>query len=173
MKGLIHIYHGYGKGKTTATVGLAIRFIGYDKKVVFTQFLKGSDSGEIKILKNLGVTVMRNSRDYGFFPFASEEDKKAMTAENNHNLSESIALATSGECDLLVLDEILDALAVGAVDKDMFEKFVANKPEKLELALTGRNPSEFLTQKADYITFFDKQKHPFDKGIKARESVEY
>ncbi|HPG92323.1 MAG TPA: cob(I)yrinic acid a,c-diamide adenosyltransferase [Clostridia bacterium] len=173
MKGLIHIYHGYGKGKTTAAVGLAIRFLGYDKKVVFTQFLKGSDSGEIKILKNLGTTVMRNSRDYGFFPYASLEDKEAMTAENNRNLSESIVLALSGKCDLLVLDEILDALSVGAVNKEIFENFIKEKPEKLELVLTGRNPSEFLIEKADYITFFDKQKHPFDKGVKARESVEY
>lgn len=173
MKGLIHIYHGYGKGKTTAAVGLAIRFLGYGKKVVFTQFLKGSDSGEINVLKNLGVTVMRNSRNYGFFPYASDEDKAAMTAENNGNLSESIGIAVSGRCDLLVLDEILDALAVGAVDKEIFEKFIKEKPEKLELVLTGRNPSEFLIENADYITFFDKQKHPFDKGVKARESVEY
>lgn len=173
MKGLTHIYHGFGKGKTTAAAGLAVRCIGYGKKVVFAQFLKGSESGEVDVLRKLGATVMRNTKNYGFFPFASQEDKQKMTDENNGILRESIALANAGGVHLLVLDEVLDAYNIGALDKGLLDDFVANKPAELELVLTGRDPSEYLREKADYITHFDKEKHPYDKGVQARQTIEY
>lgn len=173
MKGLTHIYHGYGKGKTTAATGLAVRCIGYGEKVIFSQFLKGSDSGEIDVLKKLGATVMRNTKNYGFFPFASKEDQRLMTEENNGILRRSISLAREGKTRLLVLDEVLDAYNIGALDKTLLDEFVADKPEELELVLTGRDPSDFLRQKADYITHFDKEKHPYDKGVTARKGIEY
>jgi|AGTN01.1.fsa_nt_gi ATP:corrinoid adenosyltransferase len=168
---MVHLYTGNGAGKTTAAIGLIVRAAGYGKKAVFVQFLKGAESGEVEPLKKLGAVVLRNSRDYGFFKFMADDLKAKVVAENDENLNRAIGLASSGEVTLVVLDEILDAINLGAIDIKAAEDFICGS--KAEIVVTGRNPSERIKNRADYYTEMVKVRHPFDKGEEAREGIEF
>lgn len=173
-RGLIHIYSGDGKGKTTAAIGLSVRAAGCGKNVLFVQFLKGSKTGEINSLALIpNIKILRNSRNYGFFHTLSEEDKAAVIKENNGNFYYAEKLAQNNSVELIVFDEILDAVNMGAIDAAAFTEFVLNKPESVELVLTGRNPSAEIINKADYYTEMVKNKHPYDRGIAARKGIEF
>jgi cob(I)alamin adenosyltransferase len=167
---MIHIYTGDGKGKTTAALGLALRAAGSGKRVVILQFMKGRDTGEIHSLKFVpNITVLRNKKDYGFFRNLGEDARREMADDNNSNLKEALALP----CDLLVMDEVLSAYNLGAVDRDMIDELVFKTGEKPELVLTGRDPPPRLVEAADYVSDIRKIKHPYDLGVKAREGIEY
>jgi len=173
-KGLIHLYIGDGKGKTTAALGLLLRAYGSGMRTVLVQFLKGRKTGEIRALAQLaGVTVLRNSRDFGFYSSASDQDRAEMRCQNNENLLKARCLVASGLCQLLVLDEIGVAYAQGALDTEIADKLILNKPAGLELVLTGRSVPDHFIEVADYITKFIKCKHPHDRGIAAREGIEF
>ncbi|MDR3301449.1 MAG: cob(I)yrinic acid a,c-diamide adenosyltransferase [Spirochaetaceae bacterium] len=167
---MIHIYTGDGKGKTTAAMGLALRAAGCGRRVVIVQFMKGRDSGEISVLRSLpNVTVLRNAQDYGFFSRTSEASRAQIIAENNQNLQAALALPA----DLLILDEAVGAYTLGALDTAALDALLAAPSPKRELVLTGRDPPPNLIEAADYVSEIRKIKHPFDKGIKAREGIEY
>lgn len=173
-KGLIHIYSGDGVGKTTAATGLAVRAAGNGKKVVFAQFMKGSPSGEISVLKRVkNITVFRNDIDFGFSNHFTEEIKKEITGKHNQTLAEIFELLENEQIDLLILDEINSAYALNLIDKDRVDALVFRKPQKLELVLTGRNPREEFVKAADYVSDIKCVKHPFYKGIPARKGIEY
>jgi len=173
-KGLIHLYTGDGKGKTTAALGLLLRAYGCGMKTVFVQFLKGSDSGEIKALEDLGnITVLRQTEDFGFYNSANEQSKMEIRKQNNENLTEAYRLLNAGLCDLLVLDEICAAYANNVVNPELLDKLINEKPSSVEIVLTGRNAPQHFIERADYVTEFIKQKHPFDKGIAARKGIEF
>jgi cob(I)alamin adenosyltransferase len=173
-QGLIHLYTGDGKGKTTAALGLLLRAHGHGMRTVLVQFMKGRDTGEINALKALGgVTILRHTRDLGFYQFASEQDKAEIYRQNNDCLTESYRLATEFLCDLLVLDEICSAYNCGALDARLADKLILNKPEGLELVLTGRNAPARFFDAADYVTEFALRKHPYNNGIAARKGVEF
>jgi len=174
MKGLIHIYTGDGKGKTTAALGLALRAAGRGKRVLFVQFLKGSQTGELLSLKKLpNVTVLRPENDYGFYFQLSDAQKAALCKEHERLLNAAFDAATLGTCDLLILDEVIPAYTLGALDRIKLLELVSHKPEELELVLTGRDAPEELLQYADYITEMRCIRHPYEKGLPAREGVEY
>lgn len=174
MPGLIHVYTGDGKGKTSAAMGLALRAAGRGRKVVILQFLKGRDSGEVSALQALpGITVLRNSREYGFFKFLPPEEQQAMAAEHTANFKEAMHLVQEGCCNLLVLDEAIPAYTLGALDRAALDALLASKPEHLELVLTGREPPQHMLDAAAYVTEMRKHKHPFDQGIGQREGIEY
>lgn len=173
MSGLIHLYTGDGKGKTTAALGLALRFSGHGKKVVLVQLSKGSRTGELKSLARIPeVTVLRNSRDYGFWRTMTDAQKAACRAENDENVKIAVAAAKCGSCELLILDEITSAYENGAVDPALVEALISEKPEALELALTGRNAPAFMLEAADYISEIKCVRHPYEKGVPAREGAE-
>lgn len=173
-KGLIHVYCGDGKGKTTAAVGLSIRAAGSGMKVVFLQFLKARESGEIKVLrKTENIIVIRNDRDYGFFNKMSDKDKEEITALHNENLMVALKYVEDNSCDLLVLDEACAAYNHGLLNRVTLDKLVKEKPESLELVLTGRDPAPQFLEYADYVSEIRKCKHPFDKNIGARKGIEY
>jgi cob(I)alamin adenosyltransferase len=172
--GLIHIYTGDGKGKTTAALGLLLRAAGRGMRAVLAQFLKGRDTGELHSLAHIpGITVIRGERDLGFFSSASPESKEEMTRQNNAILIEAHRLAREGLCDLLVLDELCAAYRLGCLDTALADKLVLAKPPELELVITGRNPPERFIEAADYITECIKRKHPYERGIAAREGLEF
>lgn len=174
MEGLVHLYYGDGKGKTTAAAGLALRAAGNNMQVVFTQFLKGSPSGEAYMLNSMdNVTVIRNKEDMGFFSSMDEGSIQKVRQMHDENLDKSLALVYDKKCDLLVLDEICAAYELGVISRTKVDKFILEKPGYLELVLTGRNPAGIFMENADYITKMEKVKHPFDRNINARKGIEY
>ena len=172
MSGLIHLYCGDGKGKTTAALGLALRAAGAGKQVVFTQFFKDGSSSEIEPLAALpGVRVFHADTVRGFYrnmtPTQREQAGKDYTA-----LFRQVTQAAQ-EADLLILDEIVSACNRGVVPEKLVTDFLWEKPARLEVVLTGRNPSAALLELADYITEMRKLRHPFDRGIGARKGIEF
>ena len=171
--GLIHLYCGDGKGKTTASIGLAVRCAGAGGRVIFTQFFKDGSSSELRILETLpGVRVLICPRKYGFFKRMSEEQKAAAREDFTALLRDALSAAREG-AELLVLDEAVSACNHGVIPEAELLDFLRHKPAELEVVLTGRNPSEALMAQADYITEMVKRRHPFDQGIAARKGIEY
>lgn len=171
--GLIHIYTGDGKGKTTSSVGLSIRALGAGLKVVFCQFLKSGTSSEINILKSLdNLTLIQGEGVKGFIKYMSEEEVKHVTKIHNEMLKRCIALCEEKKCDMLILDEIMAAVNLGVADYELLLNFLRNRPENIEVVMTGRDPRPELIEMADYVSEVKKIKHPFDKGINARYGVE-
>lgn len=172
MAGLIHIYCGDGKGKTTAAVGLALRAAGAGKRVVFTQFFKDGSSSEIGMLKRFDtIRVMHCDTVHGFFFRMNDAQKEQASRDYTELLRQVLAAAETAE--VLVLDEIISACNHGTVPETMVTAFLEQKPKKLEVILTGREPSRTLVSLADYVTEMRKIKHPFDSGIPARKGIEY
>lgn len=172
MAGLIHIYCGDGKGKTTAAVGLAVRAAGAGKKAVFTQFFKDGSSSEVSGLQRLaGIKVMYCQTVKGFFRHMSDAEK-ARASEDYTRLFAQV-LDEVVHADLLILDEIVSACNYGVIAQAAVTGFLRKKPKNLEVVLTGRSPSEELLALADYVTEMRKIKHPYDVGITARRGIEY
>lgn len=173
-KGLLHIYSGEGVGKTTASVGLAIRAAGNNMKVVFCQFMKGAPSGEIEVLKKIPeITVFRNDIDFGFSPTFTDEKKSSITSFHNATLEKAMEIMKSEVIDLLILDEINPAYELELVDREFVKNIVLNRDEHLEIVMTGRNPDAVFMEKADYISEIACVKHPFYNGVKARKGIEF
>ena len=172
MSGLIHIYCGDGKGKTTAAVGLAIRAAGAGQRVVFAQFFKDGSSSEISVLKAVGnIQAVHCNTVRGFWKRMDDVQKAKASKDYTNFLAEIVTLAK--DADLLVLDEIVSACNHGTVAETVVLDFLRDKPNGLEVVLTGRNPSGALLELADYVSEMRKVKHPYDCGIAAREGVEF
>jgi len=174
-KGFTHIYYGNGKGKTTAALGLAMRASGCGKNVVVVQFLKDWKCGELNslaLLQNVTVFYGKSSGSV-FVRDMSDEERAETKAIHDKNLADALGLQKNGKCDLLVLDEATDAYQLGVLDSDVFTGLLENKPEPLELVITGHRPDDWMLGKADYVTEMVKHKHPYDKGVAARVGVEF
>lgn len=167
---MLHIYHGDGKGKTTAAMGLALRMAGRGKRVVIAQFLKCEDSGERMALAQLPGVELLPLPDC--LPFTFE-----LTPEQCRQERERYArmLARLGElapaADLLVLDEVCDAVDAGLAE--LADVLALLDSYGGEVVLTGRQGQAPLLERADYVTKMDKQRHPFDCGHSARVGVEW
>ena len=172
--GLVHIYCGDGKGKSTAALGIILRSIGCGYKVVLAQFLKEGDSSELKPLSTFNNIKIISGQGgvKGFAKFMTDENKEVVKKAHIRHFKEAINYCIDEKCDLLVLDEIIGAINVGLIDYDMVIDFLRNKPENLEVIMTGRDPKEELLEMADYVSEVKKIKHPFDKGIGARYGIE-
>ena len=164
---MIHIITGDGKGKTSSAVGMTIRMSGYNKKILFAQFLKGSDRGEINILNSLSnITIKRLSKNYGFLNTMSTYEKEQIKKEHNQMLNHAI----SNSFDMIVLDEAIPAMNFNVLDKELLFNVLK---KDCEIVLTGRDPDKKLIECADYISEIKKIRHPFDSGISARKGVEF
>jgi len=173
-KGLVHIYFGDGKGKTTATAGLALRAAGNDHKVLVAQFFKGRASGEIAVLSSLpNVTVLRGDTSKKFVWEMDDAEAVVYLASQEALLQEAWGLASQGDFDLLVLDEILYLPFHQTVSEEQLLEMLSTKPEKLEVVMTGRKASEALQLAADYVTEMVSVKHPYDSGTKQRRGIEF
>ena len=172
-KTCIHIYCGDGKGKSTAVMGLALRAAGSGKKVILTQFLKDGTSSELKILRELPqVSVLTCEKQFGFFWNMSEEQKEAARAAYQELFDRAVQMASEEQAFLLVMDEFMAAYNHGMIDQTKALAFLKEKPEGLEVALTGRDPAPELLALADYVSEIRKIKHPFDEGLNARKGIE-
>ena len=169
---MVHIYCGDGKGKTTCAMGLAVRAAGHGRKVVVAQFLKGSNSGERAVLESLPTVNCLPVPETIKFIFAMDELEKA-EARAQMTAAFAQAVEAGRDSDLLVLDELCGAITTGMVPLEDVLAFLDNRPEGLEVVITGRDPASELQERADYITEMRKVKHPFDKGVNAREGIEW
>ena len=167
--GMVHIYTGDGKGKTSSATGLAIRCAGYGKKVKIYQFLKATPTGELESLKKLGIDVVRINTCESFY-YDMTETEKQVTKEETLNAVESLF---SKDYDLVVLDEILCTLNNGILSVDDVIQIIKNKPQKTELVLTGRNMPQILMEYADYVSEIKCVKHPYQNGVDARCGIDF
>ena len=163
---MLHLYFGSGKGKTTAAAGLALRALGHGKKVVVVQFLKDGTSGEIEPLRRLGAAVFACPNAKFTWLMTPQEEADAL-AHNTKTLENALQMP----CDLLILDEACAALRAGLLPEALLQKAALNAP--YEVVLTGRDPADWMLQNADYSTEFTARRHPYEKGIPAREGIEY
>lgn len=168
-KGLVHLYCGNGKGKTTAAMGLALRALGQGMRVVVVQFLKNGTSGELEPLKKLGAAVYSGQPGAKFTFQMNAEEKAQATKENNARLAEAL----QQPCDLLILDEICAARNSGMVDEALAKQAVLERPQHREVVLTGRNPEAWMVEAADYVTEMQPRRHPYEQGIPARKGIEF
>jgi len=172
VKGCLHIYCGDGKGKTTASVGLAVRAEGNRMKELFCQCMKDGTSSEVEMLKKLGITYCCCTKRFGFFWNMTDEEKKNAAHAYTELFEEVTDKAEKEAYDLLVLDEFMSAYNHGLIEQKRALDFLLRRPEHLEIVLTGRDPGEELLKLADYVTEMRKLKHPFDEGIAARKGIE-
>ena len=167
---MLQIYCGEGKGKTTASLGLALRMAGAGMKVAFVQFMKGGDTAELKSLAKIDeITVMRCDRDYGFFNTLSESDKKELTECHNGLLGN----AFSGSYDAVILDEFNFAYGHKLMDCGKAEELILGAAKDIEVVITGRQPAQVFVDAADYISEIQCVRHPYLKGVTARKGIEY
>lgn len=176
--GMIHLYTGDGKGKTTAAVGLAVRAAGSGMKVCFSQFMKGNDTGELHSLERLpGVKILRSGKNYGFYSSMSETDKRELTDVHNEILDQLLKAVKSQECRVCILDEVTYPVNWGLLEpeklKSLLELGKGQTEDSVEIVLTGRSPADFLLECADYITEMKAVRHPYEKGVRARKGIEF
>jgi cob(I)alamin adenosyltransferase len=171
-KGLVQIFTGDGKGKTSAAIGTVIRALGHSLKVYIALFMKGDyPYGEREILSKLpGVTLA----SFGSSDFI---DPGNIKPEERQAAQDALAAARqamlSGDYDLVVLDEVNIAVAFNLVGVEAVLRFIEEKPERVELILTGRQADKELVKVADLVTECLKIKHPYDSGVEGREGFEY
>jgi cob(I)alamin adenosyltransferase len=174
-KGLLIVYTGNGKGKTTAALGMTIRAVGYDWKVCVIQFIKGSwKYGELDGIKRLAPNVELEVMGEGFIGII--DDKKSFEehrAAAKKAVEKAIEKITSGKYNLVILDELNVALNLEVVTREEMERIINARPEKLHLVITGRGAAQWLIDRADLVTEMREIKHPFQKGIMAQKGVDF
>ncbi len=174
MTGLTHLYYGAGKGKTTAAMGLALRCIGRGRKAVIAQFLKNGTSGEcVALAKTDGVTILAANPVGKFTYQMSEEEKKLTRDAVNRTFDAATDFVFRESAGLLVLDEACAAVSLGFLEEEKLLRYIEQKPGLTELVITGRAPTDKLIKAADYVTEMVNRRHPYDRGIKAREGIEF
>ncbi len=174
QQGLIHIYTGKGKGKTTCAAGLAIRALGQGLQVCHASFHKRPGKygyGELHILRQAGAHVLHFTQGH------QGRDKRLahdMLSQEVHDALDALeALLASQHFDLLIMDEIVISVRDHYISEERLLAFIEQKPEHLELVLTGRGATEQLIQRADYVTEMLPHKHPYQHGIPSRRGIEY
>ncbi len=171
-KGLVQVYTGNGKGKTSAAFGLALRASGRSLKVYIIQFIKGGfDYGELYIIDKLPNVTLKAFGRGKFITTKLPEQEDIKLAEEALRLAEKTV--QSGEYDVVILDEVNVALNLKLISLDRVLKLVKHKPEHSELVLTGRCAPEQIVEIADLVTEMREIKHPFNKGFAARKGIEY
>lgn len=171
-RGLVQVFTGNGKGKTTAAMGTIVRAVGHGKKVFLVSFMKGNyEFGEYKTLAGLpGVKIAQ----FGFRKFTDPANVKP---EEKQQAEEALTSAreavNSGKYDIVVMDEVNVAVNYDLIPLEDVLELVRDKPPHVELILTGRYADSRLLEIADLATEMVKIRHPFDKGIKARKGIEY
>jgi cob(I)alamin adenosyltransferase len=171
-EGLVQIFTGDGKGKTTAALGAVIRALGHGLRAYIVYFMKGNYRyGEGNILSKLANVTMAS---FGSLEFV---DPANINPEEKEQARQALAAAReamlSGSYDLVVLDEVNLAVAWKLVELDEVTRLISDKPQNVELILTGRQADTRLVQQADLVTEMLNIKHPYDKGLTARQGIEY
>lgn len=191
-KGYLQLYTGNGKGKTTAAIGLAIRALGAGLKVMFLQFMKSKSYSEHEILPNLSpnLTLETLGKPYFIVKRGSIPDEElakwkdeVVIFEPGHPPAEYLKIisdglekakqaVSSGDYDLVILDEIIVALHLELASWDQLRDLICSKADSVELVLTGRGATQELIEMADLVTEMQETKHYYSKGVEARKGIE-
>jgi cob(I)alamin adenosyltransferase len=169
---LVELYTGNGKGKTSAALGVVVRALGNGLRVYLSFFMKGAaPSGERDLLASLpGIRV----QSFGTAGFINPDNIRPVARKKaGEGLAAARGAMLSGDYDLVVLDELALAATWGLVSIEDVLALMADKPESVELVLTGRLADARLIKAADLVTEMVKIKHPYDKGVQARQGIEY
>ena len=173
-KGLIHIYTGEGKGKTTSSVGLGVRALSHGLRVCYSYFSKKPSlygNTEVNTLEKLGATIMgSDSQHPAFNKDVTHLSHSDITKENFSNIKK---LISEEDFDMLIMDEVLISVSQNFIDESELISFIKNKPNKLELVMTGRGATDNLIEIADYVSYIEMMKHPYERGIESREGIEF
>ncbi|MFH1237120.1 MAG: cob(I)yrinic acid a,c-diamide adenosyltransferase [Candidatus Aenigmatarchaeota archaeon] len=170
--GVVCVFTGNGKGKTSAAFGMAMRFLGHNKRVVVIQFLKGTKTGELLLKRNLpGLDIVQFGTE--FFV-----DLKSPSKEDKQRAIEAILYAKKimkgpFRPDLMILDEANVAVTANMINEEDLMDLISAMPEEMNLVITGREAPPKLLERADMVTEMREIKHPFAKGQKAKEGIEY
>jgi len=172
-EGLLQVYTGDGKGKTTAAFGLAFRAYGRGFKVAVVQFMKTWVTGEVQLAETLeNFHIKRIDTSPKFTWEMNEAELEELRLEIRKGFEYVRNLVKENKYDLLVLDEINHIIIKEFVSKEEIIEFIDSKPNTLEIVMTGRNAPDWLMEKADLVTEMKCIKHPFEKGIPARVGIE-
>lgn len=170
--GLVQVYTGDGKGKTTAALGLALRAAGWGMKTYMGQFMKGRDYGELEAVRALAplITIEQFGRNaFVHVKQGTPEDREAA----QEGLRAARTAMETGEYDIIVLDEINVALFFELLTLDEVLDMIDAKPPHVELIMTGRRVPQELIERADLVTEMRQVKHPYQRGVSARRGIEY
>jgi cob(I)alamin adenosyltransferase len=178
MTGLVHVYTGDGKGKTTAALGMALRAAGHGLHTYVGQFMKGQTYGELAAPALLGDDAagrpLLTIEQYGKPTFLRAEQVSEQDRGQAHEgLTKAEAAMRSGAYELVVLDEVNMALYFGLLSLEQVLVLIEAKPDPVELILTGRRAPEAILERADYVTVMQQVKHPYERGVEAREGIEF
>ncbi|MEN8905683.1 MAG: cob(I)yrinic acid a,c-diamide adenosyltransferase [Clostridiales bacterium] len=175
MKGLIHLYTGNGKGKSTSALGAMIRALGSGMNVYYTQFLKNTKSSELKFLEapnsNIHFGYMKKINK---FIFNMNEDEFTATKHSiSDQFTKNIEDIYKNKYDLAILDELINVVSLKLIPLKEIISFLRDKPSNTEIILTGRNAPKELIDISDYVSEINEIKHPFKKGISSRKGIEF
>lgn len=170
-KGLVQIYTGNGKGKTTAALGLSLRAAGRGLKVFIAQFVKGMFYGELEALERFAPQI--TLRQYGRKCFIRDEPTEEDVRLAREGWQEVQDVLKSGKFDLLILDEIGIAIHYRLISLEEMEELLRTRPDGVELVLTGRKIPEALYEQADLVTEMREIKHYYSAGVQARKGIEF
>ena len=172
-QGCIQLYLGYGKGKTTAGLGQCLRAAGAGLRVAVYQFLKGSPTAELGPLETLGIPVVRTGEVKKFVRSMTPEELEECRRSHQRVFAQAASACREGKYDLVMLDEVVDAMQMGLIDKQALLALLREKAAALELVLTGHEEDEDLICLADYYSQIICKKHPYQRGLAARRGIEY
>ncbi len=169
--GLIQVYTGNGKGKTTAALGLAIRMLGYGYKVAIIQFMKGWEYGEEYFFTNIDNCLLRKFGRREFVNKESPAEIDVKLAEEGWDFAKRVI--EKKEYQLVILDELNVALDFKLLSVQDVVDFLKHRPEGIEIVITGRYAPEEILDMADLVSEIEEYKHPYKRGISARKGIEY
>lgn len=169
--GLVQVYTGDGKGKTTAALGLALRAAGHGLRTYIGQFLKGRPTGELKAAKLLEPYL--TIEQFGEASFVLTKGDPRQAALVRQGLQRIRQVLTSSEYDIVVLEEINVALDLELISLEEVLALLEERPSDVELVLTGRGAPQELISRADLVTEMVAIKHPYEQGVKARRGIEF
>lgn len=171
---MLQIYYGDGKGKTTCAVGLAVRCAGTGGKVLFVQFLKDNKGNERKILEKIeNITLYPCPNKIKFLFDMNENEKTEISKVCRDTFIDSIQFAVTQEYSMIIFDELNCVIGNKIIDIDLVKEYLNKYKNNIEVVLTGYDFPKQLEDLADYISYIQKLKHPFDNNIKARKGIEF
>ena len=175
QKGLVIVYTGGGKGKTSAALGLVLRAVGYNHKVCMVQFVKGSwHYGELDSSKRLAPEFEMVTAGKGFVGILDDKSpREEHVKAANDTLEISREKIMSGKFDVVILDEINYAVQLELLKIDDVIELIKSKPSELDLVLTGNHAAKEVIELADLVTEMKEIKHPFKSGIKAKKGIDF